>query len=75
MSVKEVMDSWTLQTGFPVVTVKRNYQEGTALITQVRGGTAGPLQTGFPVLTVKRNYQEGTAIITQVRGEQLSSPR
>jgi aminopeptidase N len=37
MSVKEVMDSWTLQTGFPVLTVKRNYQEGTALITQVRG--------------------------------------
>jgi hypothetical protein len=35
MSVKEVMDSWTLQTGFPVITVNRNYQDGTAIITQV----------------------------------------
>lgn len=25
MSVKEIMDTWTLQTGFPVVTVTRDY--------------------------------------------------
>jgi aminopeptidase N len=35
MSVKEVMDSWTLQTGFPVITVNRNYHNGTAILTQV----------------------------------------
>ena len=35
MSVKEVMDSWTLQTGFPVLSVTRDYQQGTAVIIQV----------------------------------------
>jgi len=29
MSIKEIMDSWTLQAGYPVVTVKRN---GTDII-------------------------------------------
>ena len=36
MDVKTVMDTWTLQMGFPVVTVKRNYQEKTAMVTQER---------------------------------------
>lgn len=36
MNVKEIMDTWTLQTGFPVVTVTRNYQTGGASITQDR---------------------------------------
>ena len=35
MSVKEVMDSWTLQTGFPVITVTRDYQDNTATLIQV----------------------------------------
>lgn len=35
MSVQTVMDTWTLQTGFPLVTVTRNYDEKTATITQV----------------------------------------
>jgi aminopeptidase N len=64
MSVKEVMDSWTLQTGFPVVTVKRNYQEGTALITQVRGNSR-TLQTGFPVAQSRETTKR----------EQILSPR
>lgn len=29
------MDTWTLQTGFPVITVKRDYDEGSATLTQV----------------------------------------
>ena len=29
------MDTWTLQTGFPLITVKRNYDSGTAKISQV----------------------------------------
>lgn len=30
------MDTWTLQTGFPVVTVKRNYGNNSLTITQER---------------------------------------
>lgn len=33
--VAVVMDSWTLQTGFPVLTVTRNYENGTVYFTQV----------------------------------------
>ncbi|KAK9730524.1 ERAP1-like C-terminal domain [Popillia japonica] len=30
------MDTWTLQTGYPVITVRRNYDDGTAVVTQKR---------------------------------------
>lgn len=33
--VAVVMDSWTLQTGFPVLTVERNYENGSVTFTQV----------------------------------------
>ncbi|CAB3385000.1 Hypothetical predicted protein [Cloeon dipterum] len=35
-TVKEIMDSWTLQTGYPVIHVKRNYEEGSAELWQNR---------------------------------------
>ncbi|KAG4068421.1 hypothetical protein HA402_007941 [Bradysia odoriphaga] len=34
MSVKDVMDTWTLQTGFPVVTVTRDYNSSTVRFHQ-----------------------------------------
>lgn len=35
ITVKDVMDSWTLQVGYPVITVIRDYSRGTAVLTQV----------------------------------------
>lgn len=36
INVKEVMDLWTLQTGFPVVVVNRSYRDRSATLTQKR---------------------------------------
>lgn len=36
MNVKQIMDTWTLQTGFPLITVTRDYEERTAFVSQVR---------------------------------------
>lgn len=35
LSVKEIMDTWTLQTGYPVITVKRNYENHNVTVSQV----------------------------------------
>ena len=36
-SVKEIMDSWTVKMGFPVITVIRDYfRESAAMVTQVQ---------------------------------------
>lgn len=36
LNVKTIMDTWTLQTGYPVITVSRNYEKKNVQITQVR---------------------------------------
>lgn len=36
LTVKTVMDTWTLQMGFPVVTVTRDYESNTATVEQKR---------------------------------------
>ncbi|KAE8741352.1 hypothetical protein FOCC_FOCC013119 [Frankliniella occidentalis] len=51
-SVKSIMDSWTLRTGFPVLTVTRDYGAGTAKVAQER----------FLVAT---NANESTAPVAQ----------
>ncbi|XP_044260023.1 aminopeptidase N [Tribolium madens] len=36
VTIKEIMDTWTLQTGFPLVTAHRNYENGSVTFTQER---------------------------------------
>ena len=36
VSVKEIMDTWTLQMGLPVVTVTRNYDANRAKLSQAK---------------------------------------
>jgi aminopeptidase N len=36
LSVKEIMDTWTLQVGYPIVHVERNYDTNSAELTQSR---------------------------------------
>ena len=35
VSIKTIMDTWTLQMGFPVVSVTRNYDSNEATLVQV----------------------------------------
>ncbi|XP_060807048.1 aminopeptidase N [Amyelois transitella] len=41
VTVKEVMDTWTTQTGYPLLTVERNYEENALTITQKRYLSSG----------------------------------
>lgn len=36
VTVKEIMDTWTLQTGYPVVNVTRDYEDGPVVMRQQR---------------------------------------
>lgn len=36
LNLKTIMDTWTLQTGYPIITVTRNYENNTATIVQRR---------------------------------------
>ncbi|XP_018334412.1 aminopeptidase N [Agrilus planipennis] len=36
LSVKTIMDTWTLQTGYPIVTVNRNYDDNSVQVSQER---------------------------------------
>ena len=39
ITVKQIMDSWTLQTGYPVLNVVRDYSAGTVTLSQVNSRT------------------------------------
>lgn len=38
VDVKMIMDTWTLQMGYPVITVNRSDDGATATVTQVKQG-------------------------------------
>lgn len=60
VTIKEIMDTWTLQTGFPVVTVSRNYKNGGATLTQerfmLRNGTMKTMSTSEPLWWIPITY-------------------
>ncbi|XP_035779782.1 aminopeptidase N-like [Anopheles albimanus] len=45
-SVKEIMDTWTLQTGFPVVFVRRDYETDSIVLQQTRFSLGNAAQNG-----------------------------
>lgn len=36
LTIKDIMDTWTLQPGYPIVTIERNYENRTASLSQTR---------------------------------------
>lgn len=36
ITIADLMKTWTLQSGYPVINVTRNYANGTATVTQVK---------------------------------------
>lgn len=49
-SIKTIMSSWSLQTGYPIVTIRRNYDTQSAIVTQVK---AFSKSIGNHILTVQ----------------------
>lgn len=67
-SVKSIMDSWTLRTGFPVVTVVRDYCRGTATVTQRRFLVVGATANTSTPTTATPTGQSGCSPSPTPRG-------
>ena len=57
MSVKEIMDGWTLHTGFPYITVTRNYEEDNKINLEQRRFIL--METNSTVQEGKQNKVDG----------------
>nr|CAD7589770.1 unnamed protein product [Timema genevievae] len=75
VSVREIMETWTLQTGYPVVRVVRGFIPGTAVVTQATPWSVRRvLQTGYPVVSQVSSGdrlprgQSGYPVVRVVRG-------
>lgn len=66
VTVKEIMDTWTLQTGFPVVTVTRNYKNGVVTLMQerfaYRNGTIKTTSKSEPLWWIPITYTSGSQL-------------
>ena len=60
VTIKEIMDTWTLQSGFPIVTVTRNYKNGSVTLTQerflLRNGTITTTSATEPLWWIPITY-------------------
>ena len=60
VTIKEIMDTWTLQSGFPIVTVTRNYKNGSVTLTQerflLRNGTMTTTSATEPLWWIPITY-------------------
>ena len=60
VTIKEIMDTWTLQSGFPIVTVTRNYKNGSVTLMQerflLRNGTMTTTSVTEPLWWIPITY-------------------
>lgn len=61
LSVKTIMDTWTLQTGFPVVHVARNYESGAVKLNQTRYLLSGNSKNDSSLWWIPITYTVGNA--------------
>jgi len=71
LTVKEVMDTWTVQMGYPVIEFNRNYEAGVATLKQNRFLLTAPSNN-----TDSHNYTwwVPVSITTQAKGFNKTSP-
>lgn len=65
VQVKDIMDTWTLQTGFPVLTVNRNYDEDAIEFRQEKFNLISPetSESPKPLWWIPITYTHGSELI------------
>ncbi|XP_013141776.1 PREDICTED: aminopeptidase N-like, partial [Papilio polytes] len=53
VTVKQIMDTWTTQTGYPLLTVTRDYSDNSLTISQVLTGLSQPVFIYYNTLMLK----------------------
>lgn len=55
ITVKEIMDTWTLQTGFPMIMVTRDYTTGDVHLKQVTSNFESFMSSASPIILAVGN--------------------
>lgn len=66
ISVKEIMDTWTLQIGFPVVNVRRNYEQESAILTQEKFDLESTNSSSNSLWWIPVTYTQANKNVTSV---------